>query len=445
MSLSVTTGLVSGTDYGTLIDNLITAESAAIEPTKDKLSAAEAELEVVQAINLKFSYVAIDAEALGEQDTFRKRTATSEDDGIFTASASSEASTGTYQIRVDALAQAEQVVGSAVDSDSTYTGSLTITVGEGRTFTIDADDASLSELASVINNSSIADVTAQVIEVGDGTSRLMLTSDKSGAANTIVLGGDLGSTGPFAGLTTLTTAQDASVTVRIGSDNTVEITRTSASNSVTDLLSGVDLALTGTSEDFTTLTVAEDASAIGNYIALFIEDLNTALSAYAADSGYDASTETAGALFTNSQIRGGIRSLHNAMATTLEDGTSLEDLGITYDPETGLYDLDQDALQTLLDGDPDAAASLFVDSGIGEAIIDAISALTDSALSEHEDALDSSIDRYTASIEAFDETMQGRRERYQAQFLALETTLAKLDSQKDALTSFIDGLNKDDS
>ncbi len=443
--MSLTTGLVSGTDYKTLIDNLITAESTAIEPTKDRLSSAQTELAVVQAINLKFSYVAIDAEALGEEDTFRKRTATSEDDDVFTASASSAASTGSYGIRVDALAQAEQVVGSAVDSDSTYTGSLTITVGEGRTYTIDADDASLSELASVINNSSIAEVTAQVIEVGDGTSRLMLTSNKSGAANTIVLGGDLGSSEPFAGLTTLTTAQDASVTVRIGSDNTVEITRTSASNSITDLVSGVDVALTGTSEDFTTLTVAEDASAIGNYIKLFIEDLNTALSAYATDSGYDASTETAGALFTNSQIRAGVRSLNSAMSTTLADGTSLEDLGITFDPETGLYDLDEDALQTLLTGDPDAAAALFVDSGIGKAIIDAISDLTDVTLSDQEEALDSSIDSYNATIEAFDETMQGRRERYETQFTALETTLAKLDSQKDALTSFIDGLNKSDS
>lgn len=444
MGISATTGLVSGTDYSTLISSLITAESQAIEPVKDKKTAAEEALEAVQEISLNFSYVAIDTETFIDEATFRKRTATPEDEDLFSATASSDASAGSYEIRIDALAQAEQKIGSAVDTDSTFTGTLTIQVGDGETFSYDAADVTLASLAETINNSTTAGVTAQVVAVGDGTSRLMLTADDSGAENTITLGGDLATSGPFAEVTTLTNAQDASITMRIGTDSTIEITRTSSTNSITDIVEGVDLALKQTTDDFSTLTIAADSSATVNYISQFIEDLNTALSSYAAENTYDSATETGGVLFNNSIIRNSVNALHAAMQTISSSGSSLEDLGITYDYTTGQYDLDEDVLQTLVDGDPDALAAIFIDDGFGELINNAMLGLTDEddgVLVDEEDSLNESIDAYEERITKFEESIEEKRSRYQAQFLALETTLAKLDSQKSVLTSFIDGLN----
>lgn len=447
MAISATTGLVSGTDYASLINSLISAESAAIDPTEERKSEAEALLSAMQNLNLQFSYVTLDMEALLEEDSFEVRTASVGDASVIAATASAGAMVGSYSVRVDSLAQAEQVLGGAVASDATFTGTLTIAVGDGSTWTYDASEATLSGLAAVINTSSTSPVSAQVVDMGDGTSRLMLSADASGAQNTIALGGDLGSAGPFASTAIVTAAQDAQVTLRIGSNNAVEMTRTSTTNSFAGIVTGVDLALKSVSEGFTSLSIAVDSDAVANRVEMFVTDLNSALSTYATNAGYNSSTSTAGLFFSNGPLRVQIASLHTALATIAADGSSLADLGISYDSTTGQYDLDAEALSSLLASDPSAASRLFIDSGIGSAFKSALDGLTDSytgTLAVEEDSLTERIAMYDEQIESFNTALEGRRERYQAQFLALEQTLAKLESQKSALTSFIDGLNKSD-
>lgn len=436
-------GLASGIDSASIIDALIKADRQAISTTETKKTTAQSELSVVQSLNSLFAYVASDAEYLTEESTFAAHTATGGDDDVLTATATSAAATGTYSLRVDALAQAEQVIGTAVDGSSTYSGTLTVTVGSGTTFSYQASNASLATIAAAINRSSTAGAKAEVVDVGDGTSRLMLTSKSSGAANTIALGGDLGSSGPFASTTTLTKAQDASVTVKLGSDSSIEVTRTSSTNAMTNVVDGVTLSLTATSTDYTSLTVARNTSEASTRITSFVTSLNNALASYKSNASYDATTETAGALFSNTQVRIQVNGIISAMDGAGSNGTTLETLGISYNSTTRKFDLDSDKLCQALADDPDAVANLFISSGLGTSINDAVDKLTNSGTGTFttlEDGLAESITSYTKRITDFDAQLEVRRQRYEAQFLAMEKAIASLNSQKTALTSFIDGL-----
>jgi flagellar hook-associated protein 2 len=448
MSTTSSTGLASGIDSASIISSLITAERQAIVPTENKKTSAETELSAAQNLNTLFSYVVTDANYLQEASTFSAKSSTSGDEDVLTVAATADATVGTYSIRVDSVAQAEEVIGNAVSSTDTFTGTLTITLGDGTAFSYEAKNATIATIAAAINSSnSTAEVEAEAVEVGDGTYRLMLTSDKTGAANTITLGGDLATSGPFATVTTLTNAQDASLTMRLGSDNTIEITRTSSTNSFTDILSGVSIAVKSTSDDFVSVQVESDTSEVTTRISTFIDSLNAALSSYALSAAYDSGSDEVGVFFTNNQLRTQVSAINRAFDATASDGTTLEKLGITKNSDTGLYELDKSTLEALLTSDPDAVSGFFVDSGIGAAVNTAVSGMTDKStgvLTQLEDQLSTSIDDYEDQVTAFDDMLASRKARYQAQFLAMETTISKLNSQKSALTSFIDGLNSSD-
>lgn len=447
MGISSTTGLASGLDTSTIINSLMAVERQAIDPVEDKKTKAQSELDEAQALNTLFLDVVVEAEALQEPATFAAKDAASSDEDALVATATSDATVGSYAVKVDAVAQAEQVIGGAVASDATFTGTLTITVGDGDAFSYAAEGKSLAAIAAAINADSAAQVSAQVVEAGDGQVRLLLTADESGAANTIALGGDLGSSGPFASTTTITQAQDAAITIRLGTDDPVEITRTSSSNSFAEVFAGLSFAIKSETDDFATITVAQDASGVVDKVSAFIDSLNAARSEYNLSVAYDSSSGDAGVFFTNYQLRAQVDAIQRALDTVLADGTSLEDMGVARNETTGLLEFDTSVLEKLLASDPDKVTGFFIDSGVGAAVNTALAGLTDSTsgvLPLLEEAETEAIGAYDDQIADFEETMTAREARYKAEFLAMETMIQKLNSQKSALTSFIDGLSSSD-
>src|SRR5690606_14802522 len=121
------------------------------------------------------------AEKLGKSETFGalKATASSES---FTASASSKAIAGQYNIQVNTLATTQTLVSKGV-TDRTQAngqgGTLTITLADGTEQTLDLDgvDTSIDGLISAINSADPSlGVRATVINDGSGAPhRLMLT------------------------------------------------------------------------------------------------------------------------------------------------------------------------------------------------------------------------------------------------------------------------------
>jgi flagellar hook-associated protein 2 len=299
------------------------------------------------------------------------------DTSIASATASSGAVAGQYSLSVQNLATAPQLTSAPVKSSATTigTGDLTINVGtSSATINIDSSDNSLAGIASAINSAANnPGVTATVITATDGA-RLVLTGSATGAANAITVtqsGGDGGLSAlvydPSDSITNLTQTQQAS-----DANFTLNgFAATSSSNVVTGAISGVTIDLlkpsatttvgTTTTSTPTTLTVTPDTTAAQTSITAFVTALNGVLSSIQTLGGYNATTQTAGALQGNATLASFQNQLENILDTVTSSTTgaaSLAGIGITADAQTGTLDTGADTLSSALSANLASVAQL---------------------------------------------------------------------------------------
>jgi len=303
------------------------------------------------------------------------------DNSIASATASSGAVAGQYSLSVQNLATATQLTSAPVKSSATTigTGDLTINIGtSSATIHIDSSDNSLAGIASAINAApNNPGVTATVITATDGA-RLVLTGTATGAANAITVtqsGGDGGLSAlvydPADSITNLTQTQQA-----LDANFTLNgFAATSSSNVVTSAISGVSIDLlkpsatttttttagTTTISTPTTLTVTPDSTAAQTSITSFVSALNGVLSSIQTLGGYDAATQTAGALQGNATLESFQNQLENILDTVTSStsgAASLADLGITADAQTGTLDTSANTLSTALSANLSSVAQL---------------------------------------------------------------------------------------
>ena len=291
------------------------------------------------------------------------------DPTIASASASTGAVAGTYTLAVQNLASAATLTSAHVASSGAVvgTGTLTIAVGGASTaITIDSTDNTLAGIAAAINGASNnPGVSASIITATDGA-RLVLSGTTTGAANAITVtqsGGDGGLAAlayPPNGTTGLTLTQpatDANFTIN-------GFAATSASNIAAGAITGVTLNLTkasatGTS---TSLTISPDTTAAQTSITAFVTALNGALSSIQTLTSYNASTQTAGALQGNATLQSFQNQLENILdtvtATNASGVSSLSDLGLTADANTGALDTNTTKLSNALSASLSAVGNL---------------------------------------------------------------------------------------
>lgn len=185
-------------------------------------------------------------------DGMLQNSATVNREGIATVTANSSAQKGTYNIEVDQLASAHQIGFGDLTDDAIKdaTGMMEITLGEGadaKTINVDMDSInSLSDLTKAINgDENNPGVTASLIRT-DGKVTLMLSSDESGAANKVTVGGTAGFNS--ANAKEISKAQDAKF--RMG-----EMEFSNSSNTLDKLIDGVTIELTSKTEADKPLTI----------------------------------------------------------------------------------------------------------------------------------------------------------------------------------------------
>src|SRR5206468_3274546 len=179
---------------------------------------------------------------LATSSFFSQRTATSSKSDVLTATAATGATAGDYVVSVESLARAHQeMTQSFADIDSTTVGSGTLTLtagGKTTTVTVDSSNNTLRGLRDAINAAN-GTVRASIIQDGDASFRLMISSKETGTANAITLNSTLsGGTTPT--FTDLQAAQDAKVKLGDG-PNAITVVR--GTNAVQDLIPGVTLNL----------------------------------------------------------------------------------------------------------------------------------------------------------------------------------------------------------
>ncbi len=250
-------------------------------------------------------------------------------------------------------------------------GSLTISVGT-KTFTVNIDQnaATLDDVRNAIN--SAADntgVQATLLNTAGG-SRLVLTSNATGASNVIKVAASGGDGGlnkltydplappvpPAPGLQQLVPAQNAQIRVA-----TFDIESTT--NVFEDAIDGVTITAVAESQgEEIALEVAFDKSGVQARIQKFVTEYNSMQAQLAKLGSYNAETKAAGPLLGDSLLRAieteTRRAISNPVAGLSGPYTTLAGLGITTNA-TGALQVDAAKLTKALDTDPEGVADLF--------------------------------------------------------------------------------------
>ncbi|ALV57131.1 flagellar filament capping protein FliD [Burkholderia cenocepacia] len=399
------------------------------------------------------------------QNTF---TATASGTGL-TAIAGAGAVAGSYSVGVTQIATSQSLSSAAFGASTALgTGTMTLSLGS-QSFTVDVNGTNntLSGIAAAINTATgNPGIVASVVNGSDGA-HLVLSSTPTGAANTIGVAlsnvaGDNGlsslgvtstpsTTGGQSTITSAngsaawkqsTAAQDAAFTIN-------GIAGTSASNTVTSAITGVTLNLTSAAVGATqpqTLTVATDtksqAAAINNFATLY----NTLVTTMGSLSSFTSGASSQGPLLGDSTLN----TIKNALASIVASGVNsngstvnLASIGVTLQAD-GTLKVDSTALNGALQNNPTGVASLFNSkNGIGEQLTTNITnyTKTNGLIAARTTALSNDLKNVAQQQTTLSNYAAQLTSQYQAQFTALNTLMATMNSNSQYLTQLFGGAN----
>lgn len=433
------TGIGSGLDVSTLVQQLVSAERA---PSANRIDSAErktkAEISAFGTLRNAFDTLRNAVDRLRSNDAAQARKATVEADAGFTASATAAATPGIYEVEVIALSSAHKLASSAFATAKTTVGTGRLTLVSGETtlqVDIDAAHATLEGVRDAINKAAQGKgVTATIVQADDGA-HLVLNAVKTGTANALRVtasGGDGGLNAlvydppATSNLSELEAARDARVKVD-------GFERTSASDTIADMIQGVAITLTAQAPGTVRkLTVAQDGAVLRSAAKAFVAAYNTAVNAIASTTKYDATTKVAAALNGDALMRSVGQDLRGQVGNAVTD---LKALGITIE-KNGTLKMDDAAFDAALAKDPAPVARLFTsDDGLAAKLDASLDRLLDSngLLKSRDDDLARRTKSIADQRAALDLRMSQLEERYRAQFVALDELMTRMQSTSDYL------------
>ncbi len=427
------TGLVSGINYDSIVQQLVSVKSLPV----DQLYADKKKLEGVQSSYTTLSSRVDDlknaADALRTASGFASFTASSSDTTILDATAGPSATANSSVIIVNALAKSHKIAADGVASSTTVVasapGSFNFTVGSGTMQSVAVDaTTTITGLSDAINALN-AGVSSSV--VNDGTSyRLVLTATSTGTTNQITINQN-DTTLLFP--TTLQAAQDASFTV-----DGLAVTR--SSNVVSDVLTGVTLTLKSANAAApVTVSATRDVGEIEKKVVAFVDKYNAVMNYIKGHNRYNIDTKSGGTLFGDPVARSISDELSRVMTSTISGLPSTMNMilqaGVTRD-STGIMSLDSAKLTDALNTNYDDVVNLFVDgattSGFGKLVYDLASSMTDSVdgrITKKQEGLGKNIASLVTHITSKEQEISDYEGALRVRFSLLESSLAGLKAQ----------------
>lgn len=355
-------GLVSGIDTDSIIQGLLKIQQQQLDQFNSKKTTIQTKQTAYQSLQTQLVSLRTSAISLASSasNPFDARTVTVSNPDAVVATASSKAASGTYQVKINSVATAQQVASQDfTDTDSAITeGTFSIRIGtqSQAEITIDSTNNTLSGLADAINFANIG-VNASIVQDSNSSYRLLLTSAKTGVENQISITNSLagsadGATQPvFDFDNPVQQASDASITLGSGSG---ALTVTSSTNTVSTLITGVTLNLLDADPAKTVnITVAADAEKATTAVKDFITAYNGILDFIDSQTKYDAATDT-GAILQGEYSAINIRNqLQNVLQSVIPGGSTkanrLSALGIVTS-DTGRLTVNETQLQEAING-----------------------------------------------------------------------------------------------
>lgn len=373
MSSSLSLNL-SGLDTESIITQLMKIEQQPLLKLQSQQATVLTRKTAWNAVKSELDSLSTKIDALRQTTAFTAKSASVSDKTVLSASASTTAVEGRYDILVTSLASAQTAQSkgfSGIDDALAFSGTITL---NGQSISIAATD-SLRTVAAKINATSGVGASATILQTSTSEYRMILTSSTTGIDGAMDFGADmttwkdLGVVETVDGLDVvneIVAAQDAAFTV-----NGVQFTR--SSNSVTDAIPGLTLSLTEARDASgaggqATVTVAFDDSALVSSVKAFITEYNNMIDTVGKYTTWDAETLEAGPLFADSLVTNLMSGLRSLVITEV-DGASdtystLQSIGISTGAigsysKDGKLTLDETKLTAALKADRNAVAVLF--------------------------------------------------------------------------------------
>ncbi len=241
------TGITSGLDTTAIIDAIIKSERTNADLLESEEAQKKAIITAYQSLQAKVLGLSSSLATLQNASNFDKSTINISNTDALSATSTGRVGAGAYDLQILALARNHQIASQgfeASDSSIMGTGTIQIKVGDGsvRTVTIDSSNNSLQGIRDAVNPAKVG-VTASIVNDGSTAHpyRLVISADKTGAANKITIDSEL-TGGQNLNYTTATF--DTPEQISVDSSTTSKMTL------------GMSAAFTGTQNKTYTFTVA---------------------------------------------------------------------------------------------------------------------------------------------------------------------------------------------
>lgn len=466
------TGLGSGIEIKRIVTALVNAERAPKTAQLSRLeSATTAKFSALGQVKSSLSDFQASLKNLKDASLYEKRTATSSDSAVLSATASASATSGSYKVSVERLATASKVGTAALASGFTASaaGEMTVKVGADDSAGVKIAVAQGDDLATIRDkmNSALKDkgVTVNLLnDPGTGTSRLVMTSKTAGEGKDVYLETSSASLSnlrigsinyddpdnPVGALAALTGT--AAGYLEQAGDAAFKIdglSFTSSSNSVSDVIPGVTLSLSTASEPgkTTTLTVGQDVSGVKGTIKKFVDAYNKVMSTTkqltAVTSAGDGNQPVTGALVGDSTVRTLVNGLRGELANPVQ-GTfrTLADLGITTQKD-GTLAIDDTKLTAALTENYDAVGAFLAgNDGLMARLnkrVDAY-AQTGGILQSRMDGLQGTLKSIDKQRDDLNRRVSQIETRLYAQYNAMDSLVGQLKGTSDWLSGALSNL-----
>ncbi|MFS3127082.1 flagellar filament capping protein FliD [Nocardioides sp. Bht2] len=439
MPSSSISGLVSGLDTATIINQLMQLEAASQTKLISQLSSAKTSLNSLQTLNSQVAGLATKALALANGSAWSPLKATSSDASVSTTIGKG-AVAGNWKVSVDAVATNHRMnfTDTAALTDIVVSPGTTVTLTrDGVSTSIETGDGTLAGLVSALNQTENG-LRAATLKLDDGKFALVVTSTETGEDSRFTLTQSDGSA--LLGGATVTDAQDAAITIE-------GRTLHSSTNTFTDVMAGVSLTVSPTAVGKTIdLSVTSDNNSATAAVKALVETLNNVIGQAQSLTSYNTANKSSGLLSGDPAVRSLGSSLQGAIYPT--DLTSLAKFGLQTD-RYGKITFDEEAFNKALSADPaEVAAAITGPNGFAsrvESVAKAASDSVDGTLTSAITGRNSSITRLTDSIEAWDTRLALRRTSLERQYTALETALSRMQNQSNWLAGQLNSLSSSSS
>ncbi len=401
-------GVGSGLDVAGIVAKLMAVEKRPLTLMDAQISTDQSKISAYGALKNALAALQGTLTSLASASGFRTLAASVSDSALLTTSVGSTAVAGAYSVEVTALAQAHKLASSGFANATDAVGSGTLTFDFGtfdgvaftssgtgaKTVTIAPGQNSLAGIRDAVNAAQIG-VTATIVNDGSAAgSRLVITSNTTGAANSlkITVADDDGNATDAAGLSQL--AFDPAAAAGSGKNLTQKVAAQDATliidgiivhkptNTVSDAIQGVTLNLLKTNINApATLTVAANSGAVTTLVGNFVTAYNQLVSTLTNLTKYDAAQKQASALTGDGTVRRIQSQLRSILGSALPAGafTTLSQAGVQFKAD-GTLSLDASKLDAALKANPSAVTQLFAAVGTASDGLASVTAFTDKTL-----------------------------------------------------------------